>query len=100
MRSVERLSIKEITRRTGHSRNTIRAALRGPEPPRYGPRAPRPSKLDPFKARVHELLAASDGAIPSQVIRERIAEAGYAGGKTTLDDYVRELRPVFAPPRT
>jgi transposase len=99
MREVERLSIKEIARRTGHSRNTVRAALRSPEPPRYGPRAARPSRLDPFKAKIHELLAA-DGAIPSQVIRERITELGYEGGKTILDDYVRELRPVFAPPRT
>jgi hypothetical protein len=99
MREVEKLSIKEIARRTGHSRNTIRTALRSPEPPRYGPRAPRPSKLDPFKARVHELLA-DDGAIPAQVIRERITELGYLGGKTILDDYVRELRPVFKPLRT
>ncbi|MCA1656578.1 MAG: IS21 family transposase, partial [Actinobacteria bacterium] len=99
MRAVEGLSIKEIARRTGHSRNTIRAALRGPGPPRYGPRAPRRSKLDPFKPRIHELLA-DDGQVPSQVIRERIIEAGYRGGKTILDDYVRELRPVFSAPRT
>jgi transposase len=99
MKRVEGLSIKEIARRTGHSRNTIRAALRSPEPPRYGPRARRPSKLDPFKAKIHELLRA-DGEVPSQVIRDRITEAGYAGGKTILDDYVRELRPVFSPPRT
>jgi len=77
MKSVEGLPIKEIGRRSGHSRNTIRAALRGPvPPPRYGPRAPRPSKLDPFKPRIYELLA-GDGEIPSQVIRERITEAGY-----------------------
>lgn len=69
MKAVEGLSIKEIARRTGHSRNTIRAVLRCAEPPRYGPRAPRPSKLDPFKAQIHELLKA-DGEIPSQVIRE------------------------------
>ncbi|MGH2590537.1 MAG: IS21 family transposase, partial [Actinomycetota bacterium] len=99
MRQVEGLSIKEISRRTGHSRNTIRAALRSHQPPRYGPRVPRASKLDPFKAKIHELLAAH-AEIPSQVIRERITAAGYAGGKTILDDYVRELRPVFAPPRT
>lgn len=99
MRAVEGLSIKEIARRTGHSRNTIRSALRSPEPPRYGPRAPRPSKLDPFRVQIHELLGA-DGEIPSQVIRERITAAGYAGAKTILDDYVRELRPVFNPPRT
>ena len=100
MRSVERLSIKEIARRTGRSRNTIRAALRSPEPPSYGPRPARPSKLDPFKAQIHELLRASEGRVPAQVIRERISEAGYRGGKTICDDYVRELRPVFAPPRT
>jgi transposase len=100
MSAVERLSIKEIARRTGHSRNTIRAALRNSEPPSYGPRSPRPSKLDPFKERIHELLRASEGRVPSQVIRERITEAGYRGGKTICDDYVRELRPVFAPPRT
>ena len=99
MKAVEGLSIKEIARRTGHSRNTIRAALRSAEPPRYGPRPRRLSKLDPFKAKIHELLA-GDGAIPSQVIRDRITELGYGGGKTILDDYVRELRPVFAPPRT
>jgi transposase len=100
MRAVEGLSIKEIARRTGHSRNTIRSALRSAEPPGYGPRPRRPSsKLDPFKARIHELLS-EDAAVPSQVIRERITEAGYRGGKTILDDYVRELRPVFAPPRT
>lgn len=100
MRTVEGLSIKEIVRRTGRSRNTIRAALRTPEPPSYGPRASRPSKLEPFKAQIHELLRSSDGQVPSQVIRERICEAGFAGGKTIVDDYVRELRPVFAPPRT
>ena len=100
MRSVERLSIKEIARRTGHSRNTIRAALRSPGPPSYGPRPARPSKLDPFKAQIHQLLRANEGQVPSQVIRERITEAGYRGGKTICDDYVRELRPVFAPPRT
>ncbi len=56
MRTVERLSIKEITRRTGHSRNTIRSILRSAEPPSYGPRTQRPSKLDPHKDRIHELL--------------------------------------------
>lgn len=99
MGQVQGLSIKEIARRTGHSRNTIRAALRSPQPPRYGPRAPRPSKLDAFKGQIHALLK-DDGTIPSQVIRERITAAGYRGAKTICDDYVRELRPLFNPPRT
>lgn len=99
MHLVGGLSIKELARRTGHSRNTIRVALRSAKPPSYGPRARRPSKLDPFKQQIHELLRA-DGDVPSQVVRERIAAAGYEGGKTILDDYVRELRPIFSPPRT
>lgn len=99
MNVVEGLSIKEITRRTGHSRNTIRSVLRCPGAPSYGPRSGRSSKLDVHKARIHELLG-KDATISSQVIRERISEAGYEGGKTILDDYVRELRAIFAPPRT
>jgi hypothetical protein len=56
MGTVQGVSIKEIARRTGHSRNTVRAALRSPEPPRYGPRPKRPSKLDPFLPAICELL--------------------------------------------
>src|ERR671918_1749471 len=66
MRAVEGLSIEEIARRTGHSRNTIRAALRSAAPPRYGPRTARPSKLDPFKDQIHELLRATDGEVRAQ----------------------------------
>ena len=56
----------------GHDRNTIRRALRRQGPPVYE-RPPRPSKLDPHKPRIHELLA-DDPKIPSAVIRERIGE--------------------------
>src|SRR5215218_1709969 len=99
MHFVEGLSIGEIVRRTGHGRNTVRRAIRSKEPPAYR-RPPRPSKLDPHKPRIHDLLR-KDPKIPSSVIRERIAEEeGYRGGKTILDDYVRELRPIFDPPRT
>ncbi len=45
---VDRVSIKEIARRTGLARNTIRSALRSGDPPRYE-RGERPSKLDCFK---------------------------------------------------
>ncbi|MQA75755.1 MAG: IS21 family transposase [Solirubrobacterales bacterium] len=99
MRLVENLSIHEIVRRTGHDRNTVRRAIRRDGPPVYR-RPKRSSKLDPHRPRIHELLR-EDPAIPSLVIRERITEEeGYAGGKTILDDYVRDLRPVFRPPRT
>jgi hypothetical protein len=96
---VKRLSINEIVRRTGHGRNTVRRALRSGEPPRYR-RPPRPSRLDPFRDEVHRLLR-SDPRLPGKRVRELLEEQGYAGGKTILDDYLREVRPLFLPrPRT
>jgi transposase len=96
---VKQLSIKEIVRRTGHGRNTIRRALRSPEPPRYR-RPPQPSKLDPFRDEMHRLLRV-DPRLPGTRIRELLEEQGYDGGKTILDDYLREVRPLFLPrPRT
>jgi RTX calcium-binding nonapeptide repeat (4 copies) len=41
MRHVERLSQREIHRRTGIHRDTIRRALASPKPPSYGPRPRR-----------------------------------------------------------
>jgi transposase len=95
---VRGVSIKELVRRTGMSRNTIRAALRSAAPPSYE-RVPAGSKLDPFKEEIHRLLRA-DPRLPGQRVRELIAPLGYAGGKTILDDYLREVRPLFDPPRT
>jgi transposase len=95
---VKRLSIKEIARRTGRDRNTVRKALRSGEPPRYR-RRPRPSKLDPFRQEIHRLLR-EEPRLPGKRLRELLEEQGYAGGKTILDDYLRELRPLFAPSRT
>src|SRR5512132_448193 len=98
MKEVEGLSIHEIVRRTGHDRTTVRRALRREGPPRYQ-RPPRPSKLDPFKDEIHRLLQ-HDPQIPGQRIRELIEALGYAGAKTILDDYLREVRPLFERRRT
>ncbi len=99
MRFVERRSIREIARRTGHDRKTVQKAIRSDAPPSYE-RAPRGSKLDPFKGEIERLLEA-DPRIPGTRVRELIAELGYAGSKTILDDYLRELRPRYLPrPRT
>src|SRR5262249_53730503 len=86
---------KEIGRRTGHGRNTVRRALRSAEAPRYR-RPPRPSKLDPFRDEIQRLLR-SEPRLPGKRIRELLEEQGYEGGKTSLDDYLREVRPVFLP---
>jgi transposase len=97
MKEVRGLSIKEIARRTGRSRNTIRAALRSPEPPGYGPRPKRPSKLDRFMPAICELLA-DEATLSGVRVLEEIQKLGYDGGKTIVDDLLRELRPRYLPP--
>ncbi len=92
------VSIKELARRHGIDRNTVRRALRSDAPPVY--RRPSASKLDPFKDEIHRLLKA-DPKLPGQRLRELIEPLGFDGGKTIVDDYLREVRPLFAaPPRT
>jgi transposase len=98
MHRVERLSIREIGRRTGLHRKTVRRALSSDAPPRYV-RAPVGSKLDPFKDWICERLR-EDPAIQSLRLREMATELGYQGGKTIFDDYVREVRPRFVVKRT
>lgn len=98
MHFIDGVSIREIRRRTGLHRETIRRALAAKRPPAYH-RPQAPSKLDPFKEEIERLLR-SDHRIPGTRIRELIAELGYEGGKTILDDHLREVRPRFAPRRT
>jgi transposase len=98
MHFIDGVSIREIRRRTGLHRETIRRALAAKHPPAYR-RAQAPSKLDPFKEEIERLLR-SDHRMPGTRIRELIAELGYEGAKTILDDHLREVRPRFAPKRT
>jgi transposase len=97
LKYVEGLSQREIHRRTGVHRDTIRNALASSTPPVYGPRPPRPSKLEPFVATIGELLA-EEPTLSGVRIREELEKLGYVGGKTILDDLLRELRPRFLPP--
>lgn len=97
MSNVDGLSQREIRRRTGVHRDTIRRALASPEPPRYGPRPRRPSKLDPYLAEI-EVLLADEPKLSGVRILEEIQKLGYGGGKTILDERLRELRPRYLPP--
>lgn len=87
------VSIKEIVRRLGVSRNTVRAAIRSDSPPDFK-RQPRPSAVDPFEGEIRRLLS-EHPRMPATVIAERI---GWSRGMTILKDRVRELRPLFLPP--
>jgi hypothetical protein len=78
---VRGVSIKELVRRTGLSRNTIRVALRALAAPKYE-RVPAGSKLDVFKGEIHALLR-DDRLLTGQRIRELIAPLGFVGGRET-----------------
>jgi len=99
MHLVDGVSIREIARRTGLHRETIRRALAADRPPAYRRRGEKPSKLDPFKEEIERLLQ-QDHRLPGTRVRELIAELGYDGGKTILDDHLREVRPRLTPRRT
>jgi transposase len=95
---VRGVSINELVRRTGLARNTIRTALRSDRPPTF--RCPeRRSKLDPFKDEIHRLLK-DDPRLPGVRVRELIEPLGFDGGKSIVDDYLREVRPLFVKART
>jgi len=89
----EGVSIKEIVRRLGVSRNTVRTAIRSDSAPEFK-RQPQPSAVDPFETEIRRLLS-EHPRMPVTVIAERI---DWSRGMTILKDRVRELRPLFVPP--
>jgi transposase len=74
MHRVERLSIREISKRSGLHRKTIRRAVGADAPPMYS-RAPSVSRLDPFREWICERLR-EDPGIQSLRLREMAGELG------------------------
>jgi transposase len=89
----ERMSISEVARVVGCSRNTVRAALASDAPPKYE-RRPAGSIVDAVEPRIRELLAAYP-RMPATVIAERI---GWTRSIRVLSARVAELRPAYLPP--
>ena len=89
-------SITAIARRSGLDRKTVRKYLqRGLEGPRYGPRAPRPRVIDPYREYLRERLSRYPKLTAMRLLRE-IRELGYRGGRTAVTDYVAAMRPRVA----
>ena len=90
------MTVSAIARRTGLHRSTVaRYIARGIEPPIYGPRPPRPTKLAPFERYLRERIAAVPELTGSRLYRE-IRELGYRGGYTVVKDFLRQVRPRAA----
>ena len=86
----EGMPIKEIQRRLGISRNTVRVALRSDGPPKYS-RAAKGSVVDGFEPQIR-LLLKDWPTMPATVVAERI---GWPYGMTTLKDRLRVVRPDY-----
>src|SRR5439155_20844671 len=84
------VSIRQIAKRTGCSRNTVRAVLRQKSPPAFK-QPDRASKLDPFKPYIKQRLA----DVPLSAVRllEEIRPMGYPGSIDLLRRYVGKLDP-------
>jgi len=73
--------IREIARTVGCSRNLVRRVLRRGTKARYGPRPPRPRKLDPFAEYVRERIErAKPNRLAATVLLRELRELGYDGG--------------------
>ena len=92
------VGVSAIARRTGLDRKTVRKVIAsGLEPPVYGPRPPRVTRLRPFEPYLRERLAAVPELTGRRLHRE-LKALGYRGGYTALTDLLREIRPVVPPP--
>ncbi len=95
----DKLSLHEITKRTGLSRNTIRRWLKVPEesaPPRYR-RNSKPNKLTPFHAALEQALKADGHRIKqnrrtARALFVQIKADGYVGGYSRVTDFIRGWR--------
>ena len=90
------LSVSAIARQLELDRKTVRKYIaRGLEPPVYGPRAPRPTKIEPFLPFLCDRIRAYPELTGIRLLRE-VRALGYSGGYSAVKDALRELRPAPA----
>lgn len=82
---ISRRRVTRILRRNNQKRETGQAILRKT--------TMKPSKLDPYKEYISELLDKyRQPPVTTQRVLEKIREKGYQGGRTILGDYVASIR--------
>ena len=91
-------NITELARQTGHSRNTIKKAIRG-EPWGYKERASQSSPVIGPYQRIIDGWLENDQEQPKKqrhtsrrVFNRLVAEHGFAGGESTIRRYVRKTK--------
>lgn len=92
----EHWSMRRIARQLHMDTRTVKKYLHSPVPVPI--RRPRPSKLDPFRPLLAELLE-QDPRAPGVVIHQRLQAAGYSGGHSILREYLQRIRVARSAPR-
>jgi transposase len=96
----DKLSLHEISKRTGLARNTLRKWVRTPEkevaPPRYQ-RKLKPTKLSAFHATLEQALKADalrnkQNRRTAKALFVQIKAEGYTGGYSRVTDFIRDWR--------
>lgn len=92
---IERLSQRVIAERLRCCHTTVKKALSLEQPPSQRTAGPRPSKLDPYKAKIDKLIARYP-RLSAVRVKEEISkgENGYRGGMTLVKDYLSTIRPA------
>lgn len=87
------LSLREVARRLGLGRNTVRKYARAatPEAMLHGQWQDRTSKLDPYRPYLEQRIA--EGCTNLSRLHREIQERGARCSYSTLRDYVHPLRP-------
>ena len=95
---VRGVAIKELVRRNGIVANTVRRGVP------VGGAAGVSASAGRVEARSVQgrdpRLLGEDPRLSGVRVRELIEPLGFDGGKTIVDDYLREVRPLFLTPRT
>lgn len=93
------VGVREIARELGCSRNTVRRYLRDDDARRYGPRAARTTKLEPFHAYLSGRVEhARPRWIPAPVLLREIKERGYDGALTQLKVWLAPFKRIEPEP--
>lgn len=103
---LQHIPIREIARKTGVSRQSIRKALAEDDLPSYTLTKPRPKpRLDPFKERIETMLA-ENKTLPRKQrytahrIFQLLQKDGYAGSESNVRGYIGQLKQARQRPAT
>ncbi|WP_236843977.1 IS21 family transposase [Bordetella pseudohinzii] len=98
MLKAQGLSLREIARRLGVSRNTVARHLKSEQVPRYKPREARPTKLEPFHDYILERMkAAAPEWIAAPALLRELQALGYRGQLRGLQAFMQSRKPVPEP---